>query len=50
MAKDEIYRRIESATKLVQSWPAWKQNILIQSAQPTVKIPRIPVDNKQEND
>ena len=46
MTANEIYQRIKSARKLVQTWPAWKQNILVQSAQPTVKVPRTPVNNQ----
>jgi hypothetical protein len=46
MTKEQVLQRIESATKLVQSWPAWKQNILVQSAQPTVRVPRTPVNNQ----
>jgi hypothetical protein len=38
-----VRKRIESATKLVKSWPLWKQNILVQSASPTVKVPRKPI-------
>jgi hypothetical protein len=46
MVDKEISQRIEIATKLVQSWPAWKQNILVQSAQPKVQVPRVPVNNQ----
>lgn len=40
----EIHQQIRIATGLVQKWPAWKQNILVQSGQPTVKVPRTPLN------
>lgn len=46
--KEKIRKAIEHATKLVKSWPIWKQNILINSAKPQWDTPREPVDNKDE--
>jgi hypothetical protein len=40
----EIGRQIEIATRLVQRMPPWKQNILVQSGQPTVRVPRTPLN------
>lgn len=49
MTKEDLQLQIENATKLVNSWPQWKQKILIQSAQPTVSSPRTPVNNQECN-
>ena len=46
MTKEEVQKQVESATRLVSTWPQWKRNILIQSAQPTVSEPRTPVNNQ----
>ena len=37
---------IKNAIAQVDSWPAWKQNILEQSMEPTVKTPRQPIRNR----
>ena len=44
----EINKQIKIATRLVQKMPPWKRNILVQSGQSTVRVPRTPVNN-QEN-
>jgi hypothetical protein len=44
MTEPEIHRQIQIATKLVQNMPTWKQNILVQSGQPTVRVPRTPLN------
>ncbi|MEI8373542.1 MAG: hypothetical protein WCJ35_12010 [Planctomycetota bacterium] len=46
MKENEIRQQIQIAVNLVKTWPAWKQNILIQSEQPTVRVPRTPVNNQ----
>lgn len=46
MNEKEVRQQIVKATKLVEAWPAWKQNILAQSAQPSVTTPRPPVNNQ----
>ncbi|QDU98477.1 hypothetical protein [Lignipirellula cremea] len=45
MTHDEIRKQIEYATKVVETWPAWKQNILAHSSSPAISQPREPVDN-----
>ena len=45
MTEKEIRQQIKSVAEEVRSWPAWKRNILVESAQPTVKVPRTPVNN-----
>lgn len=46
MTREELQQQIQNATKLVESWPQWKRNILIQNAQPTVSTPRPPINNQ----
>jgi len=46
MKENEIRQQIQIAVNLVKTWPTWKQNILIQSEQPTVRVPRTPVNNQ----
>ena len=41
---DPFIRSLERASKLVASWPLWKQNILVNSASPTVRVPRKPIN------
>jgi len=38
-----LQNHLDYATKLVESWPAWKQNILGNSSKPNVEVPRIPI-------
>lgn len=45
MTEADIRRAIDGATKLVASWPAWKQNALADSARPMFDRPRPPVIN-----
>jgi hypothetical protein len=40
----EINKQIEIATRLVKNMPPWKRNILVQSGQPTVRVPRTPLN------
>ena len=47
MSQEEFKKQFEIASALVETWPAWKQNILENSAKPTVSVPRAPVDNKR---
>ena len=46
ITKKQILKMIKAATEEVASWPKWKQNILEQSASPTVSVPRKLVINK----
>lgn len=46
MTLEEMRKQIEDARKVVRTWPEWKQNILVQSGQPTVSVPREPVNNQ----
>lgn len=55
MTKYELSDQIKTANQLISSWPAWKQNNLIQASMPTVSTPRTPVNNqaipaKQQNE
>lgn len=45
LTAEEVREQIERATKLVESWPKWKQNILVNSGKPSFDTPREPVDN-----
>ena len=45
MSMDEINKQVEAARKLVNTWPEWKRNILVQSGLATVSTPRTPVNN-----
>jgi hypothetical protein len=45
MTLDDVREQMKIASRLVETWPEWKRNILVQSAQPTVDVPRTPVDN-----
>jgi hypothetical protein len=49
MTLEEMRQQIEDARKVVNTWPEWKQNILIHSAQPTVSTPREPVNNQNRD-
>jgi len=44
----DIYNRIEYATKIVNTWPKWKQNILENSNKAQFDVPRKPVNNSCE--
>jgi hypothetical protein len=44
MTEREIHQQIQIATRVVQNMPTWKQNILVQSGQPTVRVPRTPLN------
>ena len=46
MTQSELRQKIKIAADHVRTWPAWMQNILVESAQPTVKVPRTPVNNQ----
>lgn len=41
--RNRIREVIRSAVAIVNTWPLWKQNILENSASPTVRVPRLPV-------
>lgn len=43
MTQVEFLQQVENAVKLVESWPDWKQGILLESSSPTVPVPRKPV-------
>ncbi len=46
MTASELRLQIDKATRLIETWPAWKQNILAHSSQPSVSAPRPPVNNQ----
>jgi hypothetical protein len=35
MSAEDIAKVIEATMKVVETWPAWKRNLLIDSAEPT---------------
>lgn len=43
MTEKEFKKQLEIATKIVESWPLWKQNILEDSSKSTVSKPRPPI-------
>lgn len=47
MSRDEFKRQQEIAQRVVQTWPEWKQNLLENSAKPTVNVARTPVVSSQ---
>ena len=46
MDKETLRQQIDRATRLVEARPSWKQNILARSSQPTLSVPRAPVNNQ----
>lgn len=52
MTNREMQKRIDeaiqTATKLVEQWPAWKQNILVHSLQPMASESRTPIIVQQD--
>lgn len=48
MTLDEVREQMALASKLVATWPVWKQNILEQSGRPTVDVPRDPIVNERD--
>jgi hypothetical protein len=49
MTRIEIQDQIGFASKIVRQWPAWKQNILVHSCQPTNSVARSPVVNQHRH-
>ncbi len=49
MTIKELNEAVRIANALVADWPAWKRNILEDSASPTVAVPRQPVFNEAAN-
>lgn len=43
--RNHFWRHCQEASERVRRWPKWKQNILVDSAKPTLDIPRQPVVN-----
>ena len=43
--REKFRKHIERATKIVNSWPLWKQNILGNIGKPNFDTPRKPIDN-----
>lgn len=37
---DKFQRHLLNAKRIVDSWPAWKRNLVSNSLEPTVKVPR----------
>jgi len=50
MTKEEFQKAMDIACEIVESWPLWKQNLLQDSASPTVRNPREPVINESRLD
>lgn len=40
VTKEEFKRQMDIAASIVEKWPLWKQNLLADSASPTVRTPR----------
>lgn len=49
MTDSEFRSQIKKAQKIVGTWPAWKQNILVHSSQSTNSSPRQPVNNTSKS-
>jgi len=45
MSDNDVRKQISASAALVKSWPVWKQNILVHSAQPMNSSARPPVVN-----
>lgn len=43
--KEAMMAQVELARKLIATWPEWKKNILVRSAQSTCSVPRPRVYN-----
>jgi hypothetical protein len=43
LVADPLIRQCMAAQVRVSRWPAWKRNILTDSASPTVRVPRKPI-------
>lgn len=48
MSQEEFRQQLANATKIVETWPAWKQQILESYSSPTVSVPRTPIEVGQE--
>jgi hypothetical protein len=49
MERETLRQQIERATKHVDARPSWKQDILARSSQPTLSVPRTPVNNQSRS-
>jgi hypothetical protein len=49
MDRKTLRQQIDRATRLVDARPSWKQDILARSAQPTLSVPRAPVNNQSSS-
>lgn len=47
--KTRFEQHMAFATKIVESWPKWKQNLLSDSSNPKVAVPREPVLNTKDD-
>lgn len=45
MTEQEFRERLAKASKIINSWPEWKRNLLADSSKPTFSKPREPVNN-----
>ncbi len=43
MTRTEFQYHLDNANSIVSKWPPWKQNLLTDSASPTVSVARTPV-------
>lgn len=48
ISQEEFLEQLKIAAEIVASWPAWKQNILENSAKPFVDKPRPPVISAED--
>ncbi len=49
MTHDELVAQVKSANELVNTWPAWKRNVLENSGKSTVSVPRTPIGVEDMN-
>ncbi len=50
MSQEEFKKQYAMVLDLTKDWPAWKLNILENSARPTVDVPRPPVNNTRNSE
>ncbi len=48
MSENQIRTELAKVTQIVQSWPQWKQHILVNSSKPTNSSSRLPVGSQQQ--
>lgn len=48
--KDKFIRSLKKASKIVASWPKWKQNLLVDSSKAMNSKPRLIIDSAKTVD